>query len=179
MIFKCDNIRLQYNDKMQAEIILSTKGNMTTQADIQALREVIDKGKELSVEIKQFRVKRSLDANAYMWLLLNEMAAVLKTTKDELYMQMLDRYGVYTHIIVKENVVERVKTEWKIVRDLGKAMVNGRIGIQLQCYFGSSTYDSKEMSKLIEGVVDEAKELGINTVTKRELELMSSAWGIK
>ena len=179
MNFNATNIRLQYNDKMQAEIILSTKGNMTTQADIQALREVIDKGKELSVEIKQYRVKRSLDSNAYLWLLLNEMASILKTTKDELYIEVLSRYGVFTHLVVKENVVDRVKAEWKAVRELGKVSINGKDGVQLQVFFGSSTYDTKEMSTLINGVVEEAKELGINTVTTRELELMSSAWGIK
>jgi len=177
MKFKTNNLRLQYNERKEIEIILGTKENI--EADVVAMKDILANGKELVVEIKQYRHKRSLDSNSYMWLLLNEMASILKTTKDELYIQMLDRYGVFTHIIVKENVVDRVKAEWKIVRDLGKAYVNGRIGIQLQCYFGSSTYDSKEMSTLINGVVDEAKALGINTMTPREIELMSSAWGVK
>jgi hypothetical protein len=177
MKFKASKIRLQYNENMEAEIILTTKENI--QAEVMELKNIIEKGKELTVEVKQYRHKRSLDSNAYMWLLLNEMASILKTTKDELYIQVLDRYGVFTHIVVKENVVERVKQEWRTVRVLGEVNINGKVGIQLQCFFGSSSYDTKEMSKLLEGVVQEAKDLGINTVTPREMELMNNAWGVK
>ena len=179
MKFNASNIRLQYNDKMQAEIILSTKGNMTTQADIQALREVIDKGKELVVEVKTYRKHRSLDSNAYMWLLLGDIAQAIKTSKDEVYLQMLDRYGVYTHIVVKPEIVERVKTEWKTVRELGEVIINGKAGIQLQCYFGSSTYTNLEMCKLLDGVISECKELGVETATPRELDIINSSWGTK
>jgi hypothetical protein len=134
-----------------------------------------DKG--LEVEIKPYRNKRSLDANAYMWVLLSKMAAILHTTKDELYLQMLDRYGVFTHVVVKPNVVDRVKAEWRTVRELGEVKINGQTGIQLQCYFGSSTYDTREMARLIDGVVSECKELDIETMTPAELELLKNDWG--
>ena len=179
MKFRCNNIKLQYNADMQAEIILSTKGDMSTQAEVQVLREVIDKGKELTVEVKMYRVKRSLDSNAYLWVLLSKMADVMKTTKDELYIEVLSRYGVFTHIVVKPDVVSRVISQWKVVRELGEVTINGTKGQQLQCFFSSSSYDSKEMSVLIEGVISECKELDIETITKRELELMNSQWGIK
>ena len=175
MKLKANKIRIQYTEDRQAELVLTTKENI----HIEDLKEIIAKGKELSCEVKMYRQKRSLDSNSYLWVLLNEMAAVLKTTKDELYIEVLDRYGIFTHLIVKENVVERVKAEWKSVRELGKVTINGKEGIQLQVFFGSSTYDQKEMCNLIDGVVSEAKELGISTITNRELELMSSAWGIK
>ena len=175
MKLKANKIRIQYTEDRQAELVLTTKENI----HIEDLKEIIAKGKELSAEIKQFRAKRSLDSNSYLWVLLNEMAAVLKTTKDELYIQVLDRYGIFTHLVVKENVVDRVKAEWKAVRELGKVNINGKEGIQLQVFFGSSTYDQKEFSVLLDGVVSEAKELGINTVTSRELELMNSQWGVK
>jgi phosphoribosylaminoimidazole (AIR) synthetase len=136
------------------------------------------KGKKLSIEIKQYREKRSLDANAYMWVLLQKMAELLKTSKDELYLEVLGRYGVFTHIIVKPNVVDRVKAEWRNVRDLGEVVVNGVTGIQLQCYFGSSTYNTKEMSVLIDGVVSECKELGIDTISDNELRIMKEKWGV-
>ena len=154
-----NNIRLQYNEAREPEIILTAQGNI--HAEIDRLKQVINKGNKLSVEIKQFRHKRSLDANAYMWLLLSKMAEVLHTTKDELYLQVLDRYGVYTHVVVKPNVVDKIKQEWRTVRELGEVKVNGQTGIQLQCYFGSSTYDTKEMATLIDGVVSECKELDI------------------
>jgi hypothetical protein len=157
------------------EIILTTKGRV--EQEVAELQEIIKQGKELSVEIKQYRNKRSLDANAYMWLLLGKMAAVLHTTKDELYLQMLDRYGVYTHIIVKPSVVDKVKQEWRTVRELGEVTVNGQKGVQLQCFFGSSTYDSKEFSILLDGVISECKEIGIEVISEEEKQLLIKEWG--
>ena len=145
---------------------------------IDEMKQLIQNGKELfNLEVKPYRKKRSIDANATLWLLLNVMAEKLHTTKDELYIEMLDRYGVFTHIVVKPNVVERVKQEWRTVRVLGEVTINGKAGIQLQCYFGSSTYDSKEFSVLLDGVIEEAKELGIEFISREERNLMISEWG--
>ena len=177
MKFIADDIKLQYNDKMQSEIIISTKGNAFI--DVAEMKAIIAKGKELVCEIKQYRAKRSLDSNSYLWVILNEMATILKTNKDELYLEVLSRYGVFTHVIVKPEIVSRVIEQWRTARELGEVTINGKTGIQIQCYFGSSTYTNLEMSKLLEGVVSEAKELGINTVTPKEMELMHKAWGIK
>lgn len=131
---------------------------------------------KLNIRAVKFRQKRSLDANAYMWVLLQKMAEVLHQDKWNIYLEMLGRYGVYTHIIVKPNVVDKVKEEWRTVKELGEVCVNGTTGVQLQCYFGSSTYNTKEMSVLIDGVVSEAKELGIETLSTNELERMKAEW---
>lgn len=142
----------------------------------------IDKIKDcdkLTIKAVKFRKKRSLDANAYMWVLLSKIAEVIHSYKDEVYLEMLSRYGVFTHIIVKPSVVDKVKAEWRTVRELGEINVNGTSGIQLQCYFGSSTYDTKEMSVLIDGVVREAKELDIETATPEELERMKREWRVE
>lgn len=141
----------------------------------------IDKIKDcekLSIKAVKFKKKRSLDANAYMWVLLTKIAEAIQSSKDDVYLEMLSRYGVFTHIIVKPSVVDKVKAEWRTVRELGEINVNGTSGIQLQCYFGSSTYNTKEMSVLIDGVVREAKELGIETATPEELEQMKREWGV-
>lgn len=169
-------IRLQYNESRQCEIILTLKNNVL-EAEYMKIKEATDKGKELDAEIKVHRERRSFDANAYMWVLLTKMAAVLHTTKDELYLLVLERYGVFTHVIVKPEVVERVKQEWRTVRELGEVTINGKTGVQLQCYFGSSTYNTKEMSTLIDGVVSECKELDIETLTPKELALLKQDWG--
>lgn len=65
--------------------------------------------KQYDIAVKQRREKRSLDANAALWKMLSMMADKLHTTKDELYLEVLDRYGVFTHVVVKPNIVERVK----------------------------------------------------------------------
>lgn len=180
MQFKASKIRLQTNEDNQCEIVLTTKENrFTVQKQAVELKQIIDKGKELSVEIKQHREKRSLDANGYMWVLLSKIADIIKSTKDEVYLTMLERYGVFTHVIVKPNVVDKVKQEWRTVRELGEVTINGKTGIQLQCFFGSSTYDTKEMSVLIDGVVSECKELSIETMTPSELSILKEQWGSK
>lgn len=173
MKFKANNIRAQYTEDGEQEIILS----LPQKVDISELKEIISRGKQLTAEIKQYRHRRSLDANAYLWVLLSKMADALNTTKDELYLLVLERYGVFTHIVVKPHIVERVKAEWRTVRELGEVTIRGQKGIQLQCYFGSSTYDTKEMSVLIDGVVSECKEMGIETMTPEELKMLKEAWG--
>jgi hypothetical protein len=171
-------IRITYNESGKPELTLTLScSKQEAMTDIAELKGILAKGKELAVEIKQYRHKRSLDANAYMWVLLSELASALRTTKDELYLLVLERYGVFTHIVVKPNVVDRVKAEWRTIRELGEVTIKGQTGVQLQCFFGSSTYDTAEMARLIDGVVSECKELGINTMTPAEIALLKQEWG--
>lgn len=156
----------------------TNKLNITFQIEEQPTEEINFWGtcEKLSISVDKFRKKRSLDANAYMWILLQKIAEVIHTDKWSVYLEMLGRYGIFTHIIVKPHMVDKVKAEWRTVKELGEVNVNGTTGIQLQCYFGSSTYDSKEMSVLIDGVVSEAKELRIETLPPHELERMKVEW---
>ena len=167
-------IRFGLSINSEPEITLTLKGNIQ---DLQAWNEELKDLEEMDVEVKKHNNRRSLNANSYLWVLLGKLAVAMRTSKDELYLLMLERYGVFTHLIVQKNVVERIKDEWRTVRELGEVNIKGQIGVQLQCYFGSSTYDTKEFSVLIDGVVSEAKELGIETATPAELELMKSEWG--
>ena len=89
---------------------------------------------------------------------------------------MLDRYGVFTHIIVKKEAVYRVKEEWRTVRELGEVSINGQIGIQLQCFYGSSNYNTEEFSRLLEGVIDEAKTIGVDFISKQDMNTMMEEW---
>ena len=174
MEFKANAIRLQYDSNRKAEIILSTN---LDRIDISKEQEIVNKGKLLAVEVKQHRQKRSLDSNGMLWAILQQIAEVVGSTKDEIYLQMLERYGVFTHIIVKPNVVEKVKQEWRTVRELGEVTVNGQTGIQLMCFFGSHSYDTKEFSVLLTGVIDEARSMGIAVITEEEKSLLINEWG--
>lgn len=174
MNITANNIRLIYTEQGKAEIILSTDQG---RIDISPLKEVVAKGKVLAVEIKQYRKKRSLDANGYLWVLLQKIAEAVNSSKNEIYLQMLERYGVFTHIVVKPHMVDKVKQEWRTVRELGEVAINGKTGVQLQCFFGSSTYDTKEFCTLLDGVISEAKELGIETMTPDEIARLKDEWG--
>ena len=114
-----------------------------------------------------------------MWVLLGNLAVVLNTTKDELYKQMLERYSIaFTHTIVKPSAVDRVLQMWRTARVIGKVKVNGVEGVQIQCYYGSSTFDTQEMSVVIDGIVSECKEQGIETLPPEELNKMKREWNM-
>lgn len=154
------------------EVIFEINEDIT--ASIDKIRD-----KMLSLTAKIHREKRSLDANAYAWVLMQKIAEAIHTDKWSVYLMMLERYSpVFTHIIVRPEAVERVMGEWRTVKVLGPIQVNGSSGIQLQCYFGSSTFDSKEMSSFIDGIVSECKEMGIETLPPDEIERMRREWGI-
>ena len=133
---------------------------------------------KLKIEVCKYRNKRSKDANAYLWVLLQKMAEVLKSDKWTLYLQMLKKYGQFTYIVVKPNVVDAVRAQWRECEELGEITINGTKGIQLLCYFGSSNYDTKEMSELIDGVVREAQDLDIDTISPQELKEMKERWNV-
>lgn len=166
---KLSDVSIDYTTK-KPKLTFLINNNITSLEEIENV-ELLD------IEAKKHREKRKLNCNAYLWVLLQEMADKLNTSKDELYIDMLGKYGVFTHVIVKEKAVNKFMEEYRLVKDLGKITVNGTTGHQLQCYFGSSNYDSKEFSVLLNGVVNEAKEIGIVTLDEIELNSMYEEWG--
>ena len=104
------------------------------------------------------------------------MAEKLRTDKWELYLRMLKQYGQYTYICVKPNVVDAMKAQWRECEVVGDIDINGQKAVQMLCYFGSSTYDSKQFSVLLDGVIYEMKELGLTPPTPKELRRVIEQW---
>ena len=71
-----------------------------------------------------------------------------------------------------------MKKQWRESEEVGEIDVNGEKAVQMLCYYGSSTYDTREMSVLIDGVVSECKELDIETISPTELREMKERWGV-
>jgi hypothetical protein len=136
-------------------------------------QDMIDeiKDSKLSIEFKKYREKRSLDANALLWACLGEIAAAMQADKWDIYLMMLKRYGKYTYICVKPGVVDAMKAQWRECEVIGEVDINGQTAVQLLCYFGSSTYNTKEFSVLLEGVISEMREMGLPTPTSKEMQL--------
>ena len=130
---------------------------------------------KLSIEIKPYREKRSLNANNYCWKILTEIADVLRAGKDEIYLKMLKRYGQSDLISVLSHVP--VAHYFKYFEEAGTSKLNGKEFTHYRVYKGSSEYDSREMSIFIDGVVSEAKELGIQTETPDEIARLKALWG--
>ena len=131
--------------------------------------------KTLSIEVKPYRAKRSLNANNYAWKIITEIANIVRASKDEIYLKMLKRYGQSDLISVLSHIP--VEHYFKYYEEAGESELNGKMFTHYRVYKGSSEFDSSEMSIFIDGVVSEAKELGIQTETPDELAKMKSLWG--
>lgn len=139
-----------------------------------AMEEMPDLSKPIDVEMKVHRKKRSLNANAYFWTLCGKIAERVGTTKEEVYRRAVHDAGKWEIYTGAENALKRLAKAWR----------KGGIGYQSELldsgamvlYYGSSEYDSKEMAKLIDWVVDEAQDMGIDTSTPNERSLLLQAW---
>ncbi len=157
----------------------SNKLYLTLQINEEPTEEInrLAQCEKLSVEVKKYRNKRSLDANAYAWVLMQKLAEATHTDKWSVYMMMLQRYSrEFTFVICKEHAIDKLKELYRTCIDLGEVNVNGQEGHQIQVFFGSSTFDSKAMSVFIDGIISECKECGIETMPPHELERMMYEW---
>lgn len=134
----------------------------------------LDKDTIYDVKITKHREKRSLNANSYLWKLVTEIGNVLSKSKEEVYLQMLVDYGQSEMISILSGI--DVKGYFKYYKLAGSSMLNGKLFNHYKVYKGSSDYDTKEMSILLNGVVQEAKNLGIKTKEDYELEKLIEEW---
>lgn len=132
-------------------------------------------------ELKEHREKRSLDANAYLWVLLEKMADALRVTKEELYIEYIRSYGVCKDFTLTEDEAKTFRVAWS---RQGIGWPTERMDytpdgerLIIRAYYGSSQYSTKRMARLIDAVVEDCKELGIETLPPDKLAAMKEAWG--
>ena len=132
------------------------------------------KDADVDVEVKKYREKRSLTQNAYAWVLISKISESIMPalSKEQVYLMMLKRYGQGGFISVLSDQLELVKRKLDYYEEKGKAVKDGLEFTHLMVWVGSSKYDSHEMNLFISGIVEEAKDLGIETLTTAELEKM-------
>ena len=118
-------------------------------------------------EIKERRKKRSLDQNSYAWQLITQIADVLRKSKEDVYLQMLEDYGQSMMIPVENG--KNHDGFFKYYKFFGEREISGKVADYYVVYKGSSDFDTKEMSIFIDGVVQEAQNLDIETMTPDEL----------
>lgn len=143
--------------------------------DYGEIRRFAYRFKEGNYEIERKKKKRSTDANALCWKLCTEIANVLRTDKDSIYIDMLKRYGQSEIVSVRSEI--NVKGYFKYYDVFGKGYVNGNEFTHYKVFKGSSEYDTREMSILIDGIMDEAKNLDIDVISESEKALLLSEWG--
>lgn len=141
---------------------------------------------ELDIQVRKQRKKRSLNANAYFHVLVDKLADKLNISKPRCKNIMIGRYGQPFYVDDSETAEAVIKTNIPVDRMLENETVhcfpcghkeeNGSELVFYKVFRGSSTYDTREMSILINGTVIECKEQGIETIPPDELERMLSAW---
>lgn len=128
---------------------------------------LMDQDKDKLYEIKEYKEKRSLSQNAYAWKLITELGDVLRKSKEEVYLQMLKDYGQSTIIVVASDI--NILGYFKYYEKIKSFMNKDKKFDEYKIYKGSSEYDSKEMSIFIDGIVQECKQLGIETLNSDEI----------
>lgn len=130
----------------------------------------------LDITAVRHRNHRSKNANALLWECLGRIASTLRMDKWSVYLQILKRYGEYTYVCVKPRAVEMLKRQWRECEEIGNININGQEAVQMLCYYGSSTYDTKQFSVLLDGVISEMKEMGLDTPTSDQMRQALEAW---
>lgn len=153
---------------------------ITVRADF---REEFDElaDKDIVVEIKRYNKHRSLDLNAYCWVIIDKIAEKTKIKKTEIYRNAIREIGgVSTIVCVKDEAVEALCKNWS-ERGMGwiteqtKSKISGCTNVTL--WYGSSVYDVRQMSALVDSLIQEANCLGIPTMTPDETDKLLIQWG--
>jgi hypothetical protein len=173
---KIEDIAVDYKSGVP-RVTISVNERNTFLQGIDDLKEL----EKLSVEIKPFRNKRSLDANAYCFVLIDKLAEKLNIPKEEIYRKAIKEIGGVSSIVcVKDDAVENLRTHWSGMglgwqTDVMPSKLDGCTNVIL--YYGSSTYDTEQMSRLISNIQQDCEAVGIETKTPNEIANLLSLWG--
>lgn len=147
-------------------------------------RQVLDalkEGQVYDVEIKEHREKRSLDSNAYFWILVDRLAEKTGIPKTDIYRSYIREIGGNNETVcIPDKGVDRLRREWERNGDgwqtsTTPSKLPGCTNVVL--YYGSSTYDTAQMSRLIDLIVQDCREQGIETLPPDKLAGMMEEWG--
>ena len=130
--------------------------------------------KDVDVEVKAYKEKRSLTSNSYLWLLLDKIAGAIGSDKETIYLDFVRQYGLFKDFTLTEDEAKTFSVAWS---KLGTGWPTEQVDyapdgehIVIRAYYGSSTYNTKQMARLLDAVVEECKGLGIETRPKEEIE---------
>lgn len=178
---KCDFNDFQFS-RVDNKAVVSFKLHKNDVKLYDTLHEMQEKSKNgLRVEVDIWREKRSLDANAYCWVLLDKIANEVQSTKEDIYISIIREVGVYEILPIKNVAVERFVKNWEkrgigwLCDILGGSKIQDYTNVI--AYYGTSTYDTKEMARFIDEVVEKAKSLNLETRTPEEIAKMKASWG--
>lgn len=124
--------------------------------------------KDKIFEIKEVKKHRTLTQNAYAWVLINELANVLKLSKEETYLKMLKDYGQVAIVSLKSDI--KINGFFKYYEVMGTGVINNKEFIHYKIFKGSSEFDKREMAIFLDGIIQECENVGIPTLTKEQID---------
>ena len=157
-------------------LIKSIEDTLKLQSKIYEIVEEIKQGKVFDCEIKEHKERRSLSANNYSWKLQDEISKKLGIGIDEVHNKMVLDYGVLETFSITKEAVASATRMFDYFKVLGESEINGKTFVHIRAGIGTHLYNTKEMSVFINGVVQEAQQLGIETKTPNEINEMLSLW---
>lgn len=170
-------IEFKAENKPKIALVFGGQAEITFTVPKSALRAfegIADK--PLAVTIKEYREKRSLSQNAYLWVLLDKLGAKLNRSKEDIYKEYVRDCGVFEILPIRNDAVERFIKLWQarglgwVCDDLGESKLDGYT--KLIAYYGSSTYNTAEMTRLIDAVLQDCEEQGIDTMPLKDIMLL-------
>lgn len=164
------------------EDFMSDTATVSIQCEKSHLTALSELEGDIDIKIGKHRNRRSINANAYCWKLCTEIANVLTlqgavVSKDDVYIKALKDYGQSDIITIQSNVP--AADYFKYFEEVSKGTLKGKEYTAYRVYKGSSEYDTREMSVLLDGIIADAEELGIHTITPKEAEQMKERWGVE
>ena len=160
---------------------------LTINADNSFLCEIVNalsnylKNKDLiKISLGKYKDKRSLRANNMLWSCIGQLAKAQTPpiSSWEMYLKCLRDYGEYVTYEIETRLVKNVEKTWRETQVVSDTYINeyGKECVTINCYFGSSTYDTKQFSVLLDGVIADMKDLGLQPPPTREMQEALKQW---
>jgi hypothetical protein len=172
--------------KLQYNLTFTAKGNPIISIELNEYKKGIQMLEQLHgadkvrLKISKYTEKRSLDANAYAWTLIGKIAEKTGVPKDEVYRKAIKEIGGnYDVVCIKEDAAESLRKAWERngigwQTEVMLSKLDGCANVLL--YYGSSTYDTGQMSRLIENLIQDCEALGIETKSQAEIDSLLQHW---
>ena len=164
------------------ELYFTKADKIKVEAEIASYLDSLTDDKQYKLVIKELKRKRSLTANAYAWVLLDKLSAKMNIPKEEIYKRYIKDVGDNNYLtLVQDFAVNDLCTSWS-TRGLGwvsDVIPSGTEGwTYVMLYYGSSTYDTAQMSRLINLIVQDCEQLDIPTYDREQLDELYRKWGV-
>lgn len=137
------------------------------------------KDKPYTAELKEYREKRSLDANAYYWKLCGDLARAVGEKPEDIYLRHIKDIGNYSTLCMQEKALHDFKQKWTSDH-LGRFIktIESKIPgcVTVLAYYGSSDFDRAQMSRLIDNLIQDCKAVGVETLPPNKVDLLKEGW---